>query len=116
VTSVSGYNVGAVGLTSVGLHEDVLAAFVDGDEAPTVVSERVQAILQGIAPFLVVHRHDLIVDGTSMERLWIGGALIAAREALGAVVPVSFASALILAIPAVEVAIAPGLPPSWTIH
>jgi hypothetical protein len=52
----------------------------------------------------------------SMERLRVGGALIAAREALGAVVPVSFASALVLAIPTVEVAIAPGLPPSWTIH
>ena len=99
-----------------GLDKYVLPALVDGDEAPTVVTEGVEALFQRITPFLVVHRHNLIVDGVSMERLRVSGALVAAWEALRAVVPVSIASALVLAIPAVEVAIAPRLPPSWTIH
>src|SRR5947208_304893 len=102
--SVSLLVVGSV--PSVRLHEDVLPSFVDGDEPPALVAQGVEPVLQSVTPFLVVHGHNLIVHGATLDHLRVRWALLTpsiARSAvriapvagIAALVAITFAATLI---------------------
>src|ERR671932_947962 len=61
---------------SVHLHEDVLPSFIDGDKPPALVTQGVEPVLQSVAPFLVVHGHNLIVHGATLHHVRVGGAVL----------------------------------------
>src|ERR687888_421943 len=102
---------------SVRLHEDVLPSFVDGDEPPALMAQGVEPVLQSVAPFLVVHGHNLIVHGATLDHLRVGGAVLTPSIALSAVrrAPVTGTATLVaitLAAPLIRASAAgPPVPP-----